>query len=291
MRKKYLICKELKKKQKKKKENILNTLLKRSITGAAFAVILIFGIYFNSYSFAALFFVITILAVNEFHGLVFIGQKYTLQGSALAALLFITNYLYASAEFSSKILLLNIAGLVLIPLLELFKQNKKPFIHVGVGFIELFYIALPFSLFNYFVFEFSSGFNPTLLLAFFVIIWTSDSGAYLVGSLIGKRPLFSKHSPKKTIEGSAAGFILSLIVSFLFYKFVGFLELSDWLIIAALIVIFGTWGDLVESMLKRSLGIKDSGTILPGHGGILDRFDSAMLAAPVVFLYLMFAVK
>ena len=120
------------------------------------------------------------------------------------------------------------------------------------------------------------------------MIWANDTGAYLVGSQIGKTPLFVKHSPKKTIEGSLGGFAFTLFISYLFYTFVGILELKDWLIIAGIISVFGTLGDLVESMLKRSLNIKDSGTILPGHGGILDRFDSVILASPTVFLYLQF---
>lgn len=120
-----------------------------------------------------------------------------------------------------------------------------------------------------------------------MFIWLSDTGAYCVGSLIGKHRLFERISPKKSWEGSIGGGIVSLASAFVFAQYFFFLNVWQWMGLALVVVIFGTWGDLTESLLKRQLGIKDSGNILPGHGGMLDRFDSALMAIPAVVVYLM----
>jgi phosphatidate cytidylyltransferase len=122
------------------------------------------------------------------------------------------------------------------------------------------------------------------------LLWTSDTGAYLAGRSFGKTKLFERISPKKTWEGSIGGVILSLVVAYGISNLLGFDDVTtfDWMVIALLVVIFGTFGDLFESLLKRNLHIKDSGTILPGHGGVLDRFDGLFLAIPAVFFYLLY---
>ncbi len=266
----------------------MSSFLKRALTGFVFVTVLISSIYFSKYSYAVLMALVIILAVNEFHSLLYKEKKITFIGSVSALLLFITNYLYASNLATVEILLLNLLFFIAIPITELFKTNKSPFQHIGAIYIETLYLALPFSLFNYMVFGQNSDYSSTILLAFFFMVWANDTGAYLVGSQIGRTPLFKKHSPKKTVEGGLGGVAFSLLIAYLFFRFVGVLELENWLIIALIISVFGTLGDLVESMLKRSLNIKDSGTLLPGHGGILDRFDSVILASPMVFLYLQF---
>ena len=156
------------------------------------------------------------------------------------------------------------------------------------------YVALPFALLNVLAFQNSPEtssvtYNPILPLSIFVFIWLSDTGAYCVGSLIGKHRLFERISPKKSWVGSIGGAFFSIASSFVFAHFFPFMSTWQWAGLAVTVVIFGTWGDLTESLMKRQLGIKDSGNILPGHGGMLDRFDSALMAIPaaVVYLYVM----
>ena len=153
------------------------------------------------------------------------------------------------------------------------------------------YVALPFALLNVLAFQNSPEtssvtYNPILPLSIFVFIWLSDTGAYCVGSLIGKHRLFERISPKKSWEGSIGGAGFSIASSFVFAHFFPFISMWQWAGLAVVVVIFGTWGDLTESLMKRQLGIKDSGNILPGHGGMLDRFDSALMAIPAAVFYL-----
>ena len=130
------------------------------------------------------------------------------------------------------------------------------------------------------------SYTPLFIMAIFIFVWLDDTGAYLVGSLIGKHKLFERISPKKSWEGFFGGLILSLASSQAFAWFAPEINRMNWLGLAATVVLFGTWGDLIESLLKRTLGVKDSGNVLPGHGGMLDRFDSVMLAVPTSYIYI-----
>jgi phosphatidate cytidylyltransferase len=264
----------------------LNTFLKRTLTGIIFAIVLVSSIIFSQYSFAILMLIIILLAVNEFHSLIYKEHKITFLGSLSAILFFLSHYFYASQIVSFEVLLVNLLIFIAIPIIELYRSHEKPFEHIAVLFTEIIYLALPFSLLNFIVFDSNAHYSPIVLLAFIFMIWANDTGAYLVGSQIGRTPLFKKHSPKKTIEGSLGGLILVLVVAYLFFRFWETYSLAEWLILGVLVTVFGTLGDLVESMLKRSLQVKDSGNLLPGHGGVLDRFDSIILASPVVFIYL-----
>ncbi len=131
-----------------------------------------------------------------------------------------------------------------------------------------------------------SQYNAILPLSIFIFNWVNDTGAYCTGMLFGKHKLFERISPKKSWEGSIGGSVFCIISSFILAHFFPFMSTGVWIGLALTVVIFGTWGDLTESLLKRRLGIKDSGNILPGHGGMLDRFDSAILAIPAAVVYL-----
>ena len=174
---------------------------------------------------------------------------------------------------------------------ELYLKKKNPTGNWAYSMLSQLYVALPFALLNVLAFQNSPEtgsvtYNPILPLSIFVFIWLSDTGAYCVGSLIGKHRLFERISPKKSWEGSIGGGIFSIASSLGFAHFFPFMPGWQWVGLAIVVVIFGTWGDLTESLMKRQLGIKDSGNILPGHGGMLDRFDSALMAIPAAVVYL-----
>jgi phosphatidate cytidylyltransferase len=173
---------------------------------------------------------------------------------------------------------------------ELYRKKNKPFQNIALTFLGIIYIALPFSLLYLMGFkEYTvTGFKPKIILGFFFLLWTSDTGAYLVGMTLGRHPFFPRISPKKSWEGFIGGVVLTLLIAWVISNYFTFLSTYDWLIIGLIIAVTGAIGDLIESLLKRSLNVKDSGNILPGHGGILDRFDSVIFAAPLVFVYLCF---
>ena len=189
--------------------------------------------------------------------------------------------------------------LVLIYLLvaELYLNRPQPINNWAYTMMSQLYVALPFALLSvlyYYPLHVMQGGVPTvactpvLPLSVFIFLWASDSGAYLVGSLIGKHRLFPRISPKKSWEGSIGGAVVALGISQLIATYSIVLTRWEWLGFAMVVVVFGTWGDLTESLMKRHLGIKDSGNILPGHGGMLDRFDSAIMAIPAACVYLYF---
>lgn len=269
----------------------MNELLKRSITGAFFVALLVAGIWVHPISYLSLFAFITGGTIYEFYRIVIkrrlLAQRHL--GTLTGVFLFVITFFHAQAIVNEDIFLILIPIMVLIFISELYKGNLRPFDNIAVSVLGVIYIALPFSLFNYFIFLHKEGqifFTPEVLLGFFFLLWANDSGAYLAGRRFGKHRLFKRISPKKSWEGFAGGALLSLTVALIISKAFPILRLVDWVAMAVIISIFGVYGDLNESMLKRSLNIKDSGTMLPGHGGLLDRFDSVLLASPIVYLYL-----
>jgi len=175
-------------------------------------------------------------------------------------------------------------------------KNKNPLHDWAYTMLSQMYIALPFSMINVLAFrnmpDQSVGFYYLLPLSIFIFLWINDTGAYCAGSLFGRHRLFERISPKKSWEGSIGGGVLVLIAAAIIWHIeqqgenLSGLNLIEWLGLGLVVVVFGTWGDLVESLFKRTLGIKDSGNILPGHGGMLDRFDSSLLAIPAAVVYL-----
>lgn len=270
----------------------MNNFVIRAITATVFVIVLLGCIIAGRYSFVALFLFLTIAGLLEFYNIL-LKARYKAQkvyGVLLGALLFLVNFVYSCYLPDSKLFLVFFPLFAFIFIIELFRNRKRPIANVAVTFLGIIYIAVPFSLLNYLVFkgELEKIYNPHLLLGLFFLLWTSDTGAYLTGVTMGKHKMFKRISPKKTWEGFAGGAILTIIVGWAISKY--FLEITtaNWIVIGLIVVITGVFGDLVESMFKRSLQIKDSGNILPGHGGILDRFDSILLSAPIVFAYLQF---
>ena len=268
--------------------------VQRTITGVLFVVVLVGGILLSPISFGVLFALITVLAVREFghlvnnSGQVEINRNIT---GLAGAYLFLALMAFCSQVTDARVFLPYLLLLLYLMITELYLKKKNPLGNWAFTMLSQLYVALPFALLNVLAFhnDLTAGsvsYNPVLPLSVFIFLWLSDTGAYCVGSLWGKHRLFERISPKKSWEGSIGGGVFAVAASWLLACFFPFLNGWEWTGLALTVVVFGTWGDLTESLMKRQLGIKDSGNILPGHGGILDRFDSALMAIPAAVVYL-----
>jgi len=205
-------------------------------------------------------------------------------GLIIYASVFLMYNNYVETRFSILLLLVPIVFL----LLEMYGNRPKPITNAGFTIFGIIYIILPFSTLILLTFPPATNhvYSSGILIGFLALQWVNDTGAYIVGSRIGKRKLFERISPKKTWEGFWGGLVTSVTFAVGFAYFIPEISLVSWIVISLLIAVFGTLGDLVESLYKRNLGVKDSGNLLPGHGGFLDRFDSLLFSAPFVFIYL-----
>ncbi|MDY0342455.1 MAG: phosphatidate cytidylyltransferase [Lentimicrobium sp.] len=271
---------------------MVNNFVKRTITGTIFVIIIVGAVLWNPWIFALLFLLISLGGLFEYlrmtraAGLEAQRSLLLFVGVAVYGLIAMVLNGYLEPVYL-------LSGLLILPLflaVELFRNKEKPFLNVATSLIGLTWIVVPLALLNgFFLKETEPGWmHSGALLGFFLILWIYDSGAYIFGSMLGRHRMLVRISPKKSWEGfiggTLAGWLTAFLISASFREF----TLVQWLLIGSVIIIFGTMGDLVESMLKRSTGVKDSGTLLPGHGGILDRFDAVFLAAPAVFLILQF---
>jgi phosphatidate cytidylyltransferase len=267
-------------------------MLTRTITGFLFISTIIAGIYFNVMIAMAMFSIIVLLGLDEFYGLVKKSKEImpikfwgTLTGLTLTVLL----CLVAQGNTTPKFILIPCSMIFMTFLFELFRKKDNPFINISYTILGIFYIAIPFTMLFHLGFysnnSFGDSYNFQIILGIFILLWLNDTGAYLAGRFFGKHKLFARISPKKTWEGSIGGGVSSIGGAYALSIFFTNIELTNWIVMAILIAVFGGLGDLVESMLKRSLKIKDSGKLLPGHGGILDRFDGLLLSVPFVYTY------
>lgn len=277
----------------------MKNLLIRTITGILFVVVLIGGIVWNPYSLLLLFTAITALTVWEFTTIanrnmhLHINRFIT---TVAAAYLFVAVWAFNTNIMGAEVFIPYLISIIYLLVSELYFDRSDTILNLAMALMAQLYIALPFASFNTLCFistPVGVSFYYWYALSVFIFLWASDSGAYLIGSWLGKHRLFPRISPKKSWEGSIGGGIVAIIVSQVIATFIPFAEnltpmLSRllWAGLALIVVVFGTWGDLVESLLKRKLGIKDSGNILPGHGGMLDRFDSSLLAIPAAVIYI-----
>jgi len=268
--------------------------IQRAITGIIFVVIIIGSILLNQYAFTGVFTLVIILGMLEFYKLLnsdgIHPQK--VLGTVAGVSMLLINAGVHYKFFDRVYLYIVFPFFFIIFAFELFRNKPKPFTNIAFTFFSLIYIALPIALLVNITSMTVNGhdvvYSPWLLIGYFFLIWANDSGAYLLGITMGKHKLFPRVSPKKSWEGSFGGLFFTGLFAWLLsiFPYTRIFGFSDWAIIGAIVAVMGTFGDLVESLLKRSIYIKDSGTILPGHGGILDRFDSVFLSAPFVFVYL-----
>ena len=207
----------------------------------------------------------------------------------LGVLLFLTCFGIVNNLLPVRSYLLFIPALTFIFLYETFSQKPGILSNSSITFTGFIYVAIPFSLLNFMVhpgYPAFTEFNSKILLGIFLLVWTYDSMAYLIGSKLGRNKIYEKISPNKTWEGFIGGAVFTIAAGILCSLILNHLTLTDWIVIASIVIIFGTLGDLFESIIKRRLNVKDSGTMLPGHGGLLDRFDSLLFVIPVVFVWL-----
>ncbi len=272
----------------------MKNFITRTITGVLFVAILV-TCFLRPEAMVLLFALITGLTVWEFGGLVNEWDDIQINrfiSTVAAVYLFLAMAGYCMGFTAATAFIPYLITVIYLIIAELFTQAPNPLNNWAYTMLSQMYIALPFSTIN--VLAFQSGgdgvtYNYLLPLSIFIFLWVNDTGAYCTGSLFGKHKLFMRVSPGKTWEGSVGGGVLVLIaaaiIGWLTQGEQGGMSVPVWMGLGLVVVVFGTLGDLVESLLKRTLGIKDSGNILPGHGGMLDRFDSALMAIPAAVIY------
>lgn len=287
----------------------------RAISAAIFVLAMLGGVFGGAKAFYILFALITIGCLWELMGLLFQEDNNHLRlrkvaGAALGVLPFLVYgskifnlfvplasgnqfhpYVFVAqlSDYVSPILMAVILLLLLLYLLfilELFLQSKQPFTNIGHYLLGVAYVGVPFSLLIS-ISYWHDNYAPLRVFGLLLLTWTNDTLAYLIGSKIGKTPFFTRISPKKTWEGTIGGMVCTFLAAFLLSRWIHDFGMDEWMLLAVCVAVFGTLGDLVESMLKRSVQIKDSGSILPGHGGFLDRFDSFIFVLPFAWLALM----
>lgn len=269
----------------------------RAITGLLFVAVMVACIIYGPVSFTILFAVVSALCVYEFSKLINTTTKVRINPfiNILGGVyLFLAFSAYFTNYTGSGIFIPYLSILIYLLVSELYRKKECPIDNWAYSMLTQVYIGLPVALLNILAYHYDPvstdvlaiSYNYVLPLSVFIFIWLSDTGAYCVGSLIGKHRLFERISPKKSWEGSIGGAVIVIASSFIFSHFFNFMSMTEWAGLALVVVIFGTWGDLTESLLKRQLGVKDSGKMMPGHGGILDRFDSSLMAIPAAVVYL-----
>ncbi len=287
----------------------------RAISAAIFVIAMLGGVFGGAKAFYVLFALITGGCLWELMGLLFSAENSYLRwrkvmGTILGALPFLVYgsklfnlflpvpagaqfhpYLFV-AEISDNVspilmaIILLLLFVFLLFTLELFLKSDQPFTNIGHYLLGVVYVGVPFALLIT-ISYWHDNYAPLRVFGLLLLTWTNDTMAYLIGSRIGKTPFFSRISPKKTWEGTLGGILCTFLIALLLSRWIPDFGTAEWLLLAGCVAVFGTLGDLVESMLKRSIRIKDSGALLPGHGGLLDRFDSFIFVLPFAWLALM----
>ncbi len=269
--------------------NKYNNLTQRVISGAIGAAVVVFGVYYSEWIFFLIFLSLCILTQLEFYKLVGLDGMIPLKsfGTLSGAFIFVLFFFVERGTLSNTFFYLIfplVSGIYLIKLYK--KDEKKPFSNIAITFLGILYVALPMCLLNILAFPSRGTYSYELVIGIMLLLWASDTGAYFAGSRFGKRKLFSRISPKKSWEGSIGGAFLAIVVAYFLSQYFHSLNPIQWYMVSLIIIVSGTYGDLVESLFKRSIEIKDSGNSIPGHGGFLDRFDGMLLSIPFIIAYI-----
>jgi phosphatidate cytidylyltransferase len=262
--------------------------LTQRIIAALIAVpIVLFAIWYNHWTFFALFTIIAVLTQLEFYKLLRLDDHLPLAawGTFCGATIITLTFFVELEVISFRYYYLVVPLLTTTFFIKLYKKkDEKPFANLGYTFLGIIYVAMPFALLIELIVDVNQ-YKPLLVVGILLILWANDSGAYFAGRALGKRKLFERISPKKTWEGFIGGALLSFLVALLISEYFDVVTRTEWLAVSLIIVITGTLGDLVESLFKRSISIKDSGSVIPGHGGFLDRFDGLLLSLPFIVTF------
>jgi phosphatidate cytidylyltransferase len=277
----------------------MNNFIVRTVTGVLFVAAVVIC-FLNPRAMVLLFTLVTGMSIWEFTGLVNQRQKIqvnrfiaTIAGAYLfLAMAYVRSDVYGNGD-KFIVFIPYLVSIIYLMVAELYLKAEDPINNWAYTMLSQLYIALPFSLLNVLAFHAEGQYSFVYPLSVFIFLWMNDTGAYLCGSLLGRHKLFPRVSPGKSWEGSIGGGILVIGIAVLVWHLLNSyfpdepnLTAIEWAGLGLTVVVFGTWGDLIESLFKRTLGIKDSGNILPGHGGMLDRFDSSLLAIPAAVVYL-----
>ena len=276
----------------------MKNLIIRAISGAVFVGLVIASILVSHSFFSTLFLIITILCLHEFYSNVYKSGIFVQRvlGTVIGALIFAIVAAVGIGLQHNKDLFILMSAIIplffLVFIIELWRKKPNPFTNIAYTLLGIIYIAIPLGAMNFLLNpEMEDGaYITSIVLGVFALTWTNDTFAYLTGILFGRRRLFERHSPKKSWEGFWGGFLFTLLFAYILYRIIPdtYLSLFDWIALGVIVSAIGTMGDLVESMFKRSLNVKDSGNIMPGHGGILDRLDGVLIVIPFIFCYLTF---
>lgn len=268
--------------------NKYNNLTQRVIVAIFGVIVIISAIYWHEWSYFAMFLGITFLSIREFYKLIGMDGylPLTFWGCLTGVLIYTFTFLVQKGLIEANVFYLVFPFSSVIYFIKLYKKSdNKPFTNIAYTFLGVFYVAIPFSLLHVIVFC-TGTYQFELVTGILLLTWASDTGGYFAGTLFGKTKLFHRISPKKSWEGFVGGAALTLLIAYLISHFVDILPMWKWMTVGILTVIAGTYGDLVESLFKRSINIKDSGESLPGHGGFLDRFDALLLSLPFIAAFL-----